>query len=559
MTIPKVGLAVKNFNSPNGGTGTPPINNFSVEGVTQGRTTSQGLMLTIMATDQLVTPVVASVTVSGGPGGVVFGERVVLNWTGGGHFLLTTYWAPVPPGNGAFVYTIDVILTAAIGYVTASVVNYYDLNTPVFDAGGGFPYSSTGTPGVPLLSFTGVSTAGAESLLVGMAGQGFADDYISGPPVNAPDWISQDFVVAAQAGLVALAVQGVASNALSAALAGASVEPFRVPAWQPNGNNGLIVDCFYGFSPPLPPPPPPPPPPSPNSPPPAGPPPPPPSTTAGLAAGIQGASGTIVDSTGKATMPFYRFLTALWQRGGGGVGVSSTDLYNNQLTLTQNVTNLINESGDFLVSFFGSEGLEEGGGVDGTALLQQGLVGAGDQGALAPLQAILALGVQGAQGASPPSRALVPWLEAGFWGPQVPGLAPALLLASALAEARAPGPAASPMLLASETLAPGAMVNIWDNAGVANLRNANATDATKPVDGFTVFGAVAGTWADIWGSGNVIKNLAGLTPGAQYWLSTTGGQITLAAPATTGNWDQQVGKALSPTSLFFNPNTGVVV
>ena len=100
---------------------------------------------------------------------------------------------------------------------------------------------------------------------------------------------------------------------------------------------------------------------------------------------------------------------------------------------------------------------------------------------------------------------------------------------------------------ASETLAANDLVNLYDNGGMLSVRKASATDATMLCDGFVDAGYSAATIARVFKRGAIAGS--GLTSGAVYYLSTTGGQASAAAPAVTGNVVQQIGKAISATAL----------
>lgn len=76
---------------------------------------------------------------------------------------------------------------------------------------------------------------------------------------------------------------------------------------------------------------------------------------------------------------------------------------------------------------------------------------------------------------------------------------------------------------------------------------ANATDGTAPALGFVK--TVDDTEGEIVTFGP-LAGFAGLTPGAVYYLATTDGAITSAAPAGAGNAQQKVGRAISTTVLF---------
>ncbi len=107
-------------------------------------------------------------------------------------------------------------------------------------------------------------------------------------------------------------------------------------------------------------------------------------------------------------------------------------------------------------------------------------------------------------------------------------------------------------IIASETIAAGAPVNIWNNAGTINVRNADATTNGKQADGFILVGATNGVAVNVY-LGGINTACSGLTPGARYWLGTTPGTITTTPPSTTGNLVQIVGKAINATTLAWQP------
>jgi hypothetical protein len=94
---------------------------------------------------------------------------------------------------------------------------------------------------------------------------------------------------------------------------------------------------------------------------------------------------------------------------------------------------------------------------------------------------------------------------------------------------------ASITVVASESLAAGAMVNLWSNAGVLNVRNANATDATKPVSGFVASAFASSATATVYFFGQLVTGVSGLTIGAPVYLATTAGGVTPTAPSASGN------------------------
>lgn len=113
---------------------------------------------------------------------------------------------------------------------------------------------------------------------------------------------------------------------------------------------------------------------------------------------------------------------------------------------------------------------------------------------------------------------------------------------------------ASQVFPTSEALAAGALVNIADAAGTPTARNANATDATKPAQGFVLAATTSPANATVYFPGQLVSGVSGLTTGAAVYLSAaTSGAVTPAAPSTAGNLIQPVGSALSPTSFVFQP------
>lgn len=104
---------------------------------------------------------------------------------------------------------------------------------------------------------------------------------------------------------------------------------------------------------------------------------------------------------------------------------------------------------------------------------------------------------------------------------------------------------------ATENIAASAAVNIFVNSGTWSMRNANATDATKPAHGFVTAAVTSGATGTVYFDGQLLSGLSGLTPGNAY-LGTTAGQITSTAPSGAGNLVQSVGFAVSATEIIFS-------
>lgn len=112
-------------------------------------------------------------------------------------------------------------------------------------------------------------------------------------------------------------------------------------------------------------------------------------------------------------------------------------------------------------------------------------------------------------------------------------------------------------ITASEALSAGDLINIWNSAGSARCRKADATSAGKEAHGFVLASVSNGNVATVYFEGTNTA-VTGLTPGRQY-LSTTPGVPTVTAPSSAGNVVQIVGFATSATAINFQSGTPVVL
>jgi hypothetical protein len=108
---------------------------------------------------------------------------------------------------------------------------------------------------------------------------------------------------------------------------------------------------------------------------------------------------------------------------------------------------------------------------------------------------------------------------------------------------------------ASENLAAGDFVNLWDNAGTVNVRKADATTVGKEAHGFVKVAVVTNNSATVYVEGNN-SALTGQSVG-KHFLSTTAGQSTTTAPSSSGNIVQEVGFCTSATNVSFEPSKSV--
>ncbi len=109
---------------------------------------------------------------------------------------------------------------------------------------------------------------------------------------------------------------------------------------------------------------------------------------------------------------------------------------------------------------------------------------------------------------------------------------------------------------ASETLAAGDWVNVWNNSG-AKVRKADATTAGKEAHGFVLAAVTSGNPATVYFEGTNTQ-VTGQTPGPVY-LQTTAGTGGATIPSASGNVVQHIGVAVSATAVSFEAQPPVTL
>lgn len=108
------------------------------------------------------------------------------------------------------------------------------------------------------------------------------------------------------------------------------------------------------------------------------------------------------------------------------------------------------------------------------------------------------------------------------------------------------------VVVASEALGAGDYVNIWNDAGTAKARLADASDPAKEANGFVLAAVSLGNNATVY-QNDENNQVSGMTPGtAQYLSASTPGGIVETPPSGSGNIVQYLGKAASATALETN-------
>ena len=114
------------------------------------------------------------------------------------------------------------------------------------------------------------------------------------------------------------------------------------------------------------------------------------------------------------------------------------------------------------------------------------------------------------------------------------------------------------IIVASEALADGDLVNVWNNAGTANVRKADANSAGKEAHGFVLAAVASSASATVYFEGTN-SHCTGLTPGIQFLSSSTPGKSGTSAPTGTGKIVQTVGLAINATTINFESGSPIVL
>ena len=112
-------------------------------------------------------------------------------------------------------------------------------------------------------------------------------------------------------------------------------------------------------------------------------------------------------------------------------------------------------------------------------------------------------------------------------------------------------------MTASEAIAAGAFVNVWSNAGAFSVRNADGSVTGKQADGFVLSALASGASGTVY-FGGLNTSVTGMAPGLVYLSDTAIGGAMVSGATTAGHTFQQIGMALSATSIQFDPQVAVV-
>lgn len=113
-------------------------------------------------------------------------------------------------------------------------------------------------------------------------------------------------------------------------------------------------------------------------------------------------------------------------------------------------------------------------------------------------------------------------------------------------------------ITASEALAAGDLVNVWNDAGTPKVRKADASTAGKEAHGFVLAAVASSASATVYFEGTNTQ-MTGLTAGTQYLSAATAGKTASTAPTAAGNVVQRVGMATSATAMNFQSGDPIVL
>ena len=113
------------------------------------------------------------------------------------------------------------------------------------------------------------------------------------------------------------------------------------------------------------------------------------------------------------------------------------------------------------------------------------------------------------------------------------------------------------VIVASEAIAAGSFVNVWNDSSAFKVRKADATTAGKEAHGFVLSAVASAAPATVYFEGTNTA-VTGQVPGKVY-LATTAGGSAAAAPSSAGNVVQMIGLAVSATAINFQSGTLIVL
>lgn len=111
---------------------------------------------------------------------------------------------------------------------------------------------------------------------------------------------------------------------------------------------------------------------------------------------------------------------------------------------------------------------------------------------------------------------------------------------------------------ASEALAAGDLVNIWDSTGAFRVRKADASTSGKRAHGFVLAAVASGAQALVYFEATNTQQTS-VPPGELFLSAATPGKVTGTAPTAAGQTVQRVGFGVSATAFNFQAGEPIVL
>lgn len=113
-------------------------------------------------------------------------------------------------------------------------------------------------------------------------------------------------------------------------------------------------------------------------------------------------------------------------------------------------------------------------------------------------------------------------------------------------------------IVASEALAAGDLVNVWDDGGTPKVRKADASTSGKEAHGFVLAAFSAAATATVYFEGPN-TGVTGQTAGVKFLSDTVAGAPKATAPVGAGKVVQRIGFATSATVINFDAGDPIVL
>lgn len=112
---------------------------------------------------------------------------------------------------------------------------------------------------------------------------------------------------------------------------------------------------------------------------------------------------------------------------------------------------------------------------------------------------------------------------------------------------------------ASEAIAGGAAINLFNNSGVLTARNANSSNSARMCHGIcvTLSGIASGAQGLVDLGVRAVGGYTGLTVGQNLWLAPSNGALQSTPDTASGHIEQYLGIVLNTSTILFKPTNWI--